>query len=156
MWIIKHHWRHNLQSNLNLNSMTFYTEKCIWTLRLQTGSHLLRPQLLLVIYHYNDVIMSAIASQITSLTIVYSIVHSDADQRKHQRSTSLAFVREIRRGPVNSPHKCPVTRKMFPFDGVIMNETVLHFNNWAAVVITAPWKQVWSRGWVYNPNFPIR
>ena len=43
--------------------------------------------------HYNDVIMGAIASQITSLTIVYSIVYSDADQRKHQSSASLAFVR---------------------------------------------------------------
>ena len=70
--------------------------------------------------HYNDVIMGAIASQITSLTIVYSIVYSDADQRKHQSSASLAFVRGIHRGPVNYPHKWPVTRKMFPFDDVIM------------------------------------
>ena len=70
--------------------------------------------------HYNDVIMGAIASQITSLTIVYLIVFSDADQRKHQSSASLAFVRGIHRGPVNSPHKWPVTRKMFPFDDVIM------------------------------------
>ena len=70
--------------------------------------------------HYNDVIMGAIASQITSLTIVYSIVYSDADQRKHQSSASLAFVRGIHRGPVNSPHKWSVTRKMFPFDDVIM------------------------------------
>ena len=70
--------------------------------------------------HYNDVIMGAIASQITSLTIVYSTVYSDADQRKHQSSASLAFVRGIHRGPVNSPHKWPVTRKMFPFDDVIM------------------------------------
>ena len=61
-----------------------------------------------------------IASQITSLTIVYSIVYSDADQRKHPSSASLAFVRVIHRGPVNSPHKWPVTRKMFPFDDVIM------------------------------------
>ena len=68
----------------------------------------------------NDVIMGAIASQITSLTIVYSIVYSDADQRKHQSSASLAFVRGIHRGPVNSPHKWPVTRKRFPFDDVIM------------------------------------
>ena len=41
--------------------------------------------------HYNDVIMSTIASQITSLTIVYSTVYSDADQRKHQSSASLAI-----------------------------------------------------------------
>ena len=70
--------------------------------------------------HYNDVIMGAIVSQITSLTIVYSIVCSEADQRKHQSSASLAFMRGIHRGPVNSPHNWPVTRKMFPFDDVIM------------------------------------
>ena len=77
-------------------------------------------------HHYNDVIMGPIASQITSLTIVYSSVYSDADQRKHQSSASLAFVRGIHRGPVNSPHKWPVTRKMFPFDDVIM--TTLHLS----------------------------
>ena len=70
--------------------------------------------------HYGDVIMSVIASQITSPTIVYSSVYSVADQRKHQSSASLAFVRGIHRRPVNSPHKGPVTRKMFPFDDVIM------------------------------------
>ena len=63
--------------------------------------------------HYSDVIMGAIASKITSLTVVYSTVYSDADQRKHQSSASLAFVRGIHRGPV--------TQKMFPFDDVIMN-----------------------------------
>ena len=70
--------------------------------------------------HYNDVIMSAIASRITSLTIVYSTVNSGAFQRKHQSSTSLAFVQGIHRWPVNSLHKRPVTRKIFPFDDVIM------------------------------------
>ena len=65
--------------------------------------------------------MGKVASQITSLTIVYSAVYSGADQSKHQSSASLAFVRGIHRGPVNSPHKWPVTRKMFPFDDVIMN-----------------------------------
>ena len=65
--------------------------------------------------------MTPIASQITSLTVVYSTVYSDADQRKHQSSASLAFVWGIHRGPVNSPHKGPVTRKMFPFDDVIMH-----------------------------------
>ena len=50
------------------------------------------------------------ASQITSLTIVYSTVYSDADQRKHQSSASLAFVRGMQRWLVNSPHKWPVTR----------------------------------------------
>ena len=70
--------------------------------------------------HYDDVTMSLMASQITSLTIVYSTVYWGADQRKHQSSASLAFVRGIHRGPVNSPHKWPVTRKMFPFDDAIM------------------------------------
>ena len=70
--------------------------------------------------HYNDITMGSMVSQITSLTIVYSTVYSSADQRKHQSSASLAFVRGIHRGPVNSPHKWPVTRKMFPFDDVIM------------------------------------
>ena len=69
--------------------------------------------------HYNGVIMSALASQINSLTIVYSAVYSGADQGKHQSSASLAFVRGIQRWPVNSPHKWPVTRKMFPFNDVI-------------------------------------
>ena len=70
--------------------------------------------------HYIDVIMSTMASQITSLTIVYSIIYSGADQRKHQSSASLAFVRGIHRWPVNSPRKEPVTRKMFPLDDVTM------------------------------------
>ena len=70
--------------------------------------------------HYCGVIMGTMASQITSLTIVYSTVYSDAHQRKHQSSAPLAFERGIHRGPVNSPHKWPVTREMFPFDDVIM------------------------------------
>ena len=45
---------------------------------------------------------------------------SGADQRKHQISASLAFVRGIRWWPVNSKRKRPVTLKMFPFDDVIM------------------------------------
>ena len=57
--------------------------------------------------------MGAIASQITSLTIIFSAVYLDTDQRKHQSSASLAFVRGIHRSPVNSPHKLPVTRKCF-------------------------------------------
>ena len=76
--------------------------------------------------HYDDVIMGTIASQITSLTSVYLTVYSGADQSKHQSSASLAFVWGIHRGPVNSPHKWPVTRKMFPFDDVIMKNGLTH------------------------------
>ena len=77
---------------------------------------------LILALHYSGVMMSAIASQITSLMIVYSTVYSSADQRTHQNSASLAFVLGIHRWPVNSPHKGPVTRKMFPFDDVIMQQ----------------------------------
>ena len=51
------------------------------------------------VFHYNDVIMYAMASRITSITIVYSTVYLDADQRKYQSSVSLAFVWEIHRWP---------------------------------------------------------
>ena len=64
--------------------------------------------------------MGMMASEISSLTIVYSTVYAGADQRKYQSSVSLPFVRGIHQRPVNSTHKWPVTRKMFPFDDVIM------------------------------------
>ena len=67
-----------------------------------------------------ETIMSTMASQIISLTIVYSTIYSGADERKHQSSASLAFVRGIHWWPVNSLHKGPITLKMFPFDDVIM------------------------------------
>ena len=70
--------------------------------------------------------MGTIASQITNFTIVYSTVYSDADQRKYLSSASLAIVWGIHRRPVNSPHIWPVTRKMCPFDDVIMARA-LHF-----------------------------
>ena len=74
--------------------------------------------------YYSDIIMSAMASQITSVSIVYSTVCSGAYQRKHESSASLAFVRGIHWWLVNSPHKGPVTRKMFPFDDVIMTHEI--------------------------------
>ena len=70
--------------------------------------------------HYSDIIMSAMASQITGVSIVCSAVCLGGDQRKHQGSASLAFVGGIHRWPMDSPHKGPVTRKVFPFDDVIM------------------------------------
>ena len=99
--------------------------------------------------HNNDVIMGAMASQITSLTIVYSTVYSGADQREHQSSASLAFMRGIHRWPVNSPHKRSVTRKIFSFDDVIMSVKAtfldilhmirfrmyaIHFQPWCTVI----------------------
>ena len=91
-----------------------------------------------MILHYDDVIMTMLASQITSLTVVYSIVYSGVNQRKHQSSASLAFVREIHRGPVNFPHKWPVTRKMFPFDDVIMCKKIL-MKNWCYEQLCSLW-----------------
>ena len=69
--------------------------------------------------------MSVMASQVTSLTIIYSTVYSATDKENHKSSVSLAFVRGIHRWPVNYPHKGPVTRKTFPFDDVIMQASVL-------------------------------
>ena len=106
---------------------------------------------------YSDVIMSVMGSQITCLTIVYSTVYSGGDQRKYQSSASPAFVWGIHWWPVNSPHKWPVTRKMFPFDDVIMwykyKEIVrLKFRWWnwlsttleqsSLTLIGLPWRQI--------------
>ena len=96
---------------------------------IRSSQWLILPATCLGETHYNDVIMGTITSKITSLTIVCSIVYSDADQRKHQSSASLAFVRGIHRGPVNSQHKWPVTRKMFPFDDVIMPENGIMYTD---------------------------
>ena len=71
--------------------------------------------------HYGDVIRSAMASQMTDISIVYSTSCSGADRRNQQSFTSLAFVRGIHRWPMNSLHRGPVTRKTFLFDDVIMS-----------------------------------
>ena len=81
--------------------------------------------------------MSGMASEITSLTTVYSTVYSGADHRKHQSSASLAFVRGIYRWLVKSPHKGPVTRKMSLSGDVIMNNYFhAHYALWAAASFT--------------------
>ena len=105
-----HSGMHKLQISVNANSPSSDIE---WCYCVFIGN-------VLAWIHYNIVIIGALASQIPSLTIVYSTVYSGADQRKRQCSASLAFVRGIHRWPVNSPHKRPVTRKMFLFDDVII------------------------------------
>ena len=126
--LVKHaHWLQGL-----MYIVSFCSDTQIQTMREQVLHHtfynfydsrtIQRIQSMHASWYYNDVIMGMMASQITSLTIVYSTVYSSADQRKHQSSASLAFVRGIHRGPVNSLHKWPVTRKMFPFDDVIMEQ----------------------------------
>ena len=107
--------RVEFESNIKI----FIEENAFRNVVCKMAATLSRPWYVKYIYK-NDVIMSAMANEITSLTIVYSSVYSGADQRQHQSSASLAFVREIHRWPVNSPHKEPVTRILFPFDDVIM------------------------------------
>ena len=97
-----------------------YKKKRKWIFNLNIKFFISGNALEYILAHYYDVIMSPTASQITSLTIVYSIVYSGTDQRKHQSSASLSFVPGIHQRQVNSPHKWPVTQKMYPFDYVIM------------------------------------
>ena len=96
--------------------------------------------------HNNDITMWAMVSQITNLTIVYSTVNSGADQRKHPISTPLAFVRGIHRWPVNSPHKWPVTRKMFHFDDVIMS---------LLPIVFAAWRWMRTKGQIFRSLKPV-
>ena len=107
--------------------------------RLKNGGHFIS----ISNWRYSDVIMGVMASQITSLAIVYSTVYWGANQRKHQSSAPLAFVRGIHRSPVNSPHKGPVTRKRFPFDDVII---VMAHVPWSTTSPTS-----FRSSWAKNP-----
>ena len=81
--------------------------------RGRTITHMQIPRFHTQVWYDNsDVIMHTMASQITGV----SIACLGADQRKYHSSASLAFVR----GLVYSPHKRAVTRKMFPFDHIIL------------------------------------
>ena len=106
------YWCSNLQTLCN---SLYLTRMCCMPVGCNLSTEL---------YHYNDVIMSAVASEIKILPIVYSTVDLGTDERKHQSSAPLAFVRWIHRWPVNSPHKGPVTRKMFPSDDAIITLVV--------------------------------
>ena len=136
--IVNQTTRKKSQWKFNQNKTVFIDENSFENVVGKTVAILSRPQCVngndilrllaawCVYIHYCDVIMTTMASQITSLTIVYSTVYPGADERKHQSSASLVFVRGIHRWPVNSPHKGPVTRKMFPFDDVIMLKNSLY------------------------------
>ena len=97
MLLLGLHWTHKIsytpRTTKLLGGYTGFTPSVRPSVRLSV-----RPS------HYDDVVMGAIASHITSLTIVYTTVYWDSDQSKHQSSASLAFVWGIHRGPVNSPH----------------------------------------------------
>ena len=100
---------------------------------------------------YCDVIMGAMASRITSLTIVYSTVHSSAVKKNTKVSASLAFVWGIHRSPVISPHKGPATRKMFPFGDVIMQDGSQCLRNTRILLAN----QSWGTGsFQYKVHFP--
>ena len=108
---------HNLGSNVVWRTLVVYNiSTCrMYVVILQKGHHI-GFIIANFCFHFSDVIMGAMAFQI----ICVSIIYSKKDKRKHQSSASLAFVRGIHRWPGNSPHKGPVTRKMFTFDGVII------------------------------------
>ena len=98
---------------------------------------------MLHVIHYNYVIMSLMVFQITSLTIVYSIVYSSVFQRKHQSSAPLAFEWGIHRSPVNSPHKWQVTRKYFH----LMTSS---WEFWVYVACVAGWERCMMTSWHGN------
>ena len=87
---------------LGINVQHLVLGSCIWT--SYPSSLAVHGFAVKGVNHYDGVIMGAMASQITGPAIVYSTVYSAANQRKHQSSASLAFVREIHWGPVNFPH----------------------------------------------------
>ena len=122
---------------------TFITEIMCWTMVCCYFSPMMKLGGEIGIVHYSDVIVVEIYSQITSLMFVYSTVYSGADQRKHQNSVSLASVWGIHQWPVNSLHKWPVTRKMFPFDDVIIEWVFMHVYICLFAhgeFLTIPWK----------------
>ena len=96
--------------------------------------------------------MGTMTSQITSLPIVYLIVYSGADHRKHQSIASLACVRGIHRWPVISPHKWPVTRKMFPFDDVIIYQTSIYqgIGYGVGCIPLVIRREMTARSWIWN------
>ena len=98
--------------------------------------------------YYTDVIMSAMASEITGVSVVYSTVCSGADQRKYQSSAPMTCVRGLHRWPVNLPHKGPVTRKCFhlmtsscELQSVSRNYFASHYN---AVIVSTMTSQITS------------
>ena len=96
--------------------------------------------------HYSDVMMSAMGSQITGVSIVCSTVCSGAYQRTHQSSASLAFYEG---NPPDSPHKGPVTRKMFLFDNVIMQRFGNCVKHSTCIIVSRPYPQTMTMD--YNP-----
>ena len=124
------------------------------------------PRFRLWLWHHSnykqDVIMNAMTSQVTVVWCFCSTVCSGADERKYQSFASLAFVRKIRRWPVNSSHNGPVTWKMFPFDDVIMILGIqLSEFGWGYGSVPSKWQDsvwtntVWKAYFVILYKFPL-
>ena len=101
--------------------------------------------------HFNDVIMSAMASQITSNTVVFSTIYSGRYQRKRQGSAPLTFVRGIHRWPANSPHNGPVTQKCLH---LMMSSRTARwgatFSSWRTTTLT---KIIYMYIYIYKRSF---
>ena len=108
--------------------------------RKETGPGYEYISIELLVFHYNDVIMGAMASQITSVSFVYSLVYSISDRRKHRSPRHWPLCGDFTGGPVISPHKGPVTQKMFPFDDVIIFPVGVRF--------------IWQHKWSKYTHFP--
>ena len=91
---------------------------CPTLLSLYTHRYIMEAPIAMV--NYNGVIMSIWRLKSPALPLFTQPFIQGKDQGKHQSSASLAFLRGIHRSPMNSPHKGPVTQKMFPFDDIIM------------------------------------
>ena len=116
-------WRHaghcrHMGNSYEISRNCSYAELC--HAKVPTRVMMIHYYVINVVSHCSDIIM---ASQITVVSTVCSAACSGTDQRKHQSSAWLAFLRGIHRSPMDSPHKGPVTRKIFPFDDVIMKQT---------------------------------
>ena len=71
---------------------------------------------IVTIFNYSDVIISAMASKITGVSVVYSNVCSGSDPGKNQELCITGLCEW------NSPVTGPVTRSMFPFDNITMQQ----------------------------------
>ena len=128
---------------------SFHAIKSIWKCRLQNVGHFVLSSMEGLYLNRISIRLTMIFGKVSGLpvldwlwrlpdhycgVVVYSTVYSGPDQRKRQSTASLAFVRGIHRWPVNYPHKGPVTRRMFPFDDVIMYRDS-HYHHKTVVIV---------------------
>ena len=107
-------------TNWNSRHVFIHIHKTALVTHLRDPSLRRSIQFEMICHHYSDVKISAMASQITGVSIAYLTVCSGPNQIKYQSSASLAFMMGVHRWPMNSPHKGPVTWKMLPLDDVIL------------------------------------